>query len=470
MSTRSIPTLWRRMEALPAGAELFTRVLMFLDVVSISRLLYVEKRSRTSVRMLFSTIQTIRARLALASLCFSRLRVEFQAYYQVLETRNIPRSDDPRVPPRVVSVWTERGQVAGASMTLKPAELPGVHADGVTSRFSVYSSAMGNRPMLTNVVQTNRRIYTMVTVKLLRHGGSGDEENSSADGLVLRSFSYLKEFGEWKTPTLPEKRNLAAASIGSHRGRFDLTSQDGSVALELEVPTGTDAQTDYYLVKQATVSIHMQELLQLHFKSLRPVKSLPEPSRREVCTISIAFRSMAGNLTTRCCLPGYIVVERQHDVSPTEDTARRDQSRQQTGVEQFEVVTCRANCSSDQNIKVKLPDDPGYAWLGVRGINEAASSSRSSLYFYAVALHYGARQVPGNGDLQALQLNWLPGLLEFFPTLESRRRRCLKGNLRVVTSSNGGMLQELTLVAQRLSTSRLERYAARIESYTRHES
>ncbi|ETN02728.1 hypothetical protein PPTG_15483 [Phytophthora nicotianae INRA-310] len=173
---------------------------------------------------------------------------------------------------------------------------------------------------------------------------------------------------------------------------------------------------------------------------------------------------MAGNLTTRCCLPGYIVVERQHDVSPTEDTARRDQSRQQTGVEQFEVVTCRANCSSDQNIKVKLPDDPGYAWLGVRGINEAASSSRSSLYFYAVALHYGARQVPGNGDLQALQLNWLPGLLEFFPTLESRRRRCLKGNLRVVTSSNGGMLQELTLVAQRLSTSRLERYAAQIES------
>ncbi|ETN02730.1 hypothetical protein PPTG_15485 [Phytophthora nicotianae INRA-310] len=109
--------------------------------------------------------------------------------------------------------------------------------------------AMGNRPMLTNVVQTNLRIYTMVTVKLLRHGGSGDEENSSADGLVLRSFSYLKEFGEWKTPTLPEKRNLAAASIGSHRGRFDLTSQDGSVALELEVPTGTDAQTDYYLVK-----------------------------------------------------------------------------------------------------------------------------------------------------------------------------------------------------------------------------
>ncbi|KAG2777644.1 hypothetical protein Pcac1_g12006 [Phytophthora cactorum] len=465
MSTHSIPTLWRAMETLPAGAELFTHVLTCLDAVSIVRLLQVEKRSRRSVCKLFSAIQTIRTRLALASLCFSRLRVEFQAYFQVLETQNIPRSNDPRVPPRVVSIWTERGRVTGGVVTLKSVALPGVHADGVTARFVAESNAARNRPMLTNVVQTNRRIYTMVTVKLLRPGDNGDEDNASGDGLVLRSYSYLKEFGEWKTPTLPEKRKLAAASIGSHCGRFDLISQDGSVALELEVPTGTDAQTDYYLVKQATVSIHMQELLQLHFRLLRPIKSLPESSRREVCTISIAFRSMAGNLVTRCCVSGYIMVERQEG----EDTADQNQSRQRTGVEKFEVVTCRANCSSGQSTKVNLPGDPGYGWLEVRGINDAASSSRSCLYFYAVALHYGARRVSGHGDMRVVQLNWLPSLLELFPTLESRRRRCLKGNLRVVTSSNGGMLQELTLVGQRLPTARLERYAARVESYTRHE-
>ncbi|KAE9281618.1 hypothetical protein PR003_g27628 [Phytophthora rubi] len=201
-------------------------------------LLQVEKRSRNSARKLFAASQRARARLALASLCFSRLRVEFQAYYQVLETHNIPRSSDPRVPPRVVSLWTERGQVDGGSVTLKPNELPSVHKDGVTIRFVSDLNAAGKRPMLSNVVQRNRRIYTMVTVKLLRSNSAGENRGSATgDGLVLRSYSYLKEFGEWKTPTLPEKRMLAAASVGSRHGRFDLGSQDGSVILELEVPT-----------------------------------------------------------------------------------------------------------------------------------------------------------------------------------------------------------------------------------------
>ncbi|EEY67822.1 uncharacterized protein PITG_18210 [Phytophthora infestans T30-4] len=424
MSCRIIPTLWQKMETLPAGTELFTRVLTCLDAVSIARLLQVEKRSRRSVRKLFSTIETIRSRVALASLCFSRLRVEFQAYYQVLETQNIPRSNDPRVPPRV----------AGGAVSLKPVELPDVHANGLTAHFLAASNTAGNRPMLMNVVQTNRRIYTMITVKLLQSGDNQDRNDTSTE-LVLRSYSYLKEFGEWKTPTLPEKHKLAAANFGSHRGQFDLISQDGSVVLGLEVPRGTDAQMDYYLVKQATVSIHIQELLQVYFISLRPIKSLPEPSHREACNISITLRSIAGKLVTRCCVPGYIT---------------------RTGIENFEVVN--------------LPTDPGYAWLEVRSMNEAALSRRSCLYYYAVALHHGAKKVPGSGDSRAMQFNWLPGLLESFPTLESRQRRCLKGNLRMMTSSNGSMLQELTLVAQRLPTARLERYAARIESYTRHES
>lgn len=356
-------------------------------------------------------------------------------------------------------------------------ELPGVHNDGVTARFVTDVSTGGKRPMLTNVVQRNRRIYTMVTVKLLRSGiDSEDEASAGGNGLVLRSISYLKEFGEWMAPTMPEKRVLTAASTGSRRGRFDLCSQDGSVVLELEVPSGTDAQMDYYLVKHAAVSIHMQELLQLHFRSLRPIRSLPEPVRRQACAISIIFRSMAGDVVAGCCVSGYITVERQDgaddEATPTDGTiaAVQDRPRQRTGVEKFEVVTCRADCSSEQSINITLPSDPGYAWLEVRGVDESAASRRSSLYFYAVALHYGAQQVPDHGDLRALQLNWLPGVLESFPSLESRRRRCLKGNLRVVSSSYGNTLQELTLVAQRLPAARLERYAARIESYTRHES
>lgn len=315
-------------------------------------------------------------------------------------------------------------------MTLKPIELPNVHKDGITTRFVADANAAGKRPMLTNVVQRNRRIYTMITVKLLRSGSANDtRENAAGDGLVLRSYSYLKEFGEWKTPTLPEKRMLAVASVGSRRGRFDLCSQDGSMVLELEVPTGTDAQTDYYLVKQASVSIHMQELLQQHFHSLRPIRSLPEPSRRESCNISIAFRSMDGALVTGCCISGYITVERQDS---GEDEAAQDgqeRPRQRTGIEKFEIVTCRHDDDSERSVKMVLPTDPGYTWIEVRGTDEGAPSRRPRLYFYAVALHYGSRQVPEQRDLRVMQLNWLPGVLESFPTLESRRRRCLKGNL-----------------------------------------
>ncbi|KAF4040325.1 hypothetical protein GN244_ATG07520 [Phytophthora infestans] len=349
------------------------------------------------------------------------------------------------------------------AVSLKPVELPDVHANGLTAHFLAASNTAGNRPMLMNVVQTNRRIYTMITVKLLQSGDNQDRNDTSTE-LVLRSYSYLKEFGEWKTPTLPEKHKLAAANFGSHRGQFDLISQDGSVDLGLEVPRGTDAQIDYYLVKQATVSIHIQELLQVYFISLRPIKSLPEPSHREACNISITLRETSYTLLCAWVYYGRTAT------SSTESTTPRNQSRQRTGIENFEVVTCRGNCNSDKRTKVNLPTDPGYAWLEVRSMNEAALSRRSCLYYYAVALHHGAKKVPGSGDSRAMQFNWLPGLLESFPTLESRQRRCLKGNLRMMTSSNGSMLQELTLVAQRLPTARLERYAARIQSYTRHES
>ncbi|GMF20748.1 unnamed protein product [Phytophthora fragariaefolia] len=312
----------------------------------------------------------------------------------------------------------------------------------------------------------------MVTVKLVRSGG--DDEDTAGEGLVLRSYSYLKEFGEWKTPTLPEKRMLAAVSVGSRRGRFDLCSQDGSVVLELEVPGGTDAQTDYYLVKQASVSIHMQELLQPHFHSLRPILSLPEPARREACNISIAFRTMTGGLVGECSAPGYITVERQNgneDEAVQGEEIRQEGRGQRTAIEKFEVVTCRAEVTTEHSITIAIPNDPGLVWIEVRGADDADSLRRytRNLYFYAVALHYGSRQVPNRSDLRVVQLNWLPGILESFPTPASRHRRCLKGNLRIVTSSYDGALQELTLVAQRLPAARLGRYAARIESYTRHE-
>lgn len=67
----------------------------------------------TAVRVGIRDFQRRSARLALALYCMRSLRIEFQSYYQELETQRIARSqtNDPRVPPRVVSIWSERGKV-----------------------------------------------------------------------------------------------------------------------------------------------------------------------------------------------------------------------------------------------------------------------------------------------------------------------------------------------------------------------
>lgn len=130
--------------------------------------------------------------------------------------------------------------------------------------------------MLTSVVQTQRRIYTMVSVKLRRsRDGNGNRplDDDTSATTTVREYSYIKEFGEWVAPTPAQKR------LYDQRGapcRFDLLTQDGSLALELDVPSGADSFVDYYLVKRAVVSIHMAELLQHYFHSLRPPRAFPE--------------------------------------------------------------------------------------------------------------------------------------------------------------------------------------------------
>lgn len=180
--------------------------------------------------------------------------------------------------------WVALRQVEGGTVTLKPSALPFVHADGLTVHFSVDPS---DKPMLTNVAQTQRRIYTMVTVKLLNRSADGDSSDDGA-AIVLRQYSYVREFGEWSAPTAPEKRRFDLQS--DTPCRFDLVTRDGSVALELQVPAGAgDLQVDYYLVKKAVVNIHMAELLQHFFHSLRPTRALPTFAThfRTECVISV---------------------------------------------------------------------------------------------------------------------------------------------------------------------------------------
>lgn len=159
-------------------------------------------------------------------------------------------------------------------MTLTPSSLPLVHNDGLAAHFNVDAH---EKPMLTSVVQTQRRIYTMVSVKLRRsRDGNGNRPLADDTSAIttVREYSYIKEFGEWVAPTPAGKRLYDQR--GGATCRFDLLTQDGSLALELDVPSGADSLVDYYLVKKAVINIHMAELLQHYFHSLRPPRAFPE--------------------------------------------------------------------------------------------------------------------------------------------------------------------------------------------------
>lgn len=178
--------------------------------------------------------------------------------------------------------------MTGGNVVLKPSELPIVSEDGITLQFSGGESA-GQRPMLTHVEQNGRRIYTSVSLKIVKSTSDptlpSSTDNSSSGDVVLRTFTYVKEFGEWQTLSPVEKH--AFDQLGAHC-RYDLVSLDGSVVFELDVPSGAEAQVDYYLVKKCVVLVHMQEVLQRFFSSIRPIESLPGPSGRRPCLIRVS--------------------------------------------------------------------------------------------------------------------------------------------------------------------------------------
>lgn len=92
---------------------LVQRLLCFLHGNDV---LHLTQTHRTCLHAILPIIQQYKrrtGRLALAIWCLRHLQLEFQSYYQMLDTQRIPRSrsHDPRVPPRVVSFWSERGKV-----------------------------------------------------------------------------------------------------------------------------------------------------------------------------------------------------------------------------------------------------------------------------------------------------------------------------------------------------------------------
>lgn len=92
---------------------LVRHLLLFMHADDVLRLMRSQKRCFRSILPILQRFKRSSGRLGLALWCFQQLELEFQSYYQVLDTQQIPRSRvrDARVPPRVVSFWSERGKV-----------------------------------------------------------------------------------------------------------------------------------------------------------------------------------------------------------------------------------------------------------------------------------------------------------------------------------------------------------------------
>ncbi|KAJ0396583.1 hypothetical protein P43SY_003324 [Pythium insidiosum] len=211
-------------------------LLTFLSAADVGRLARVDRQSRRAVTRALRDFRQRSARLSLSLWVLRHLECDVQSFYQELQTHTVPRSEtgDARVPPRVVSVWAERGVVP--AIRFSSDEAPAV---------------------LANVERQGHRIYSVLTLRLRLPPRDGHQD---ARVIPLRTMTYLPASHEWRARlSAAEKTRLQRHGAMC---RFDLISADGSIALELALPPRTDALLDYYLIQRVVAVVSIQELLE----------------------------------------------------------------------------------------------------------------------------------------------------------------------------------------------------------------
>ncbi|GLE01441.1 hypothetical protein PINS_up010271 [Pythium insidiosum] len=450
------PDVWRH--------HAITRhLLTFLSAPDVGRLAQVNHQSRRAVTRALRAFRQRSARLGLALWVRRHLECEVQSFYQELETHTVSRSatGDARVPPRVVSVWAERGVVPGSQATrYRPEGLPRVldAPGGLAVRFACDDAAPA---MLTNVEQRGRRIYSVLSLQLRVPSREAEPQSRV---VPLRTLVYLPDSQEWRARlSAAEKTRLERHGAMC---RFDLVTADGCIALELALPPRTDAMLDVYLVKRIAAMVSIQELLERAAVSpLMKLAPLPMGLERRPAMAVLTFTQLNGDSVSSSSsvrITGVLWMDNQQRQADemTRDVASQRDRRETTGIERFEIVTFEAAITSEDKQPVQLPREPGYVWLKMQDL-----SVGSSRIYTTVMLHNGLQRQSASTVM--IQASWVPGTLEFYPTLQSKQRRPLKGRLHMVAHLETNQVKELSITAQHLAATRLERYAARIDSYYR---
>ncbi|KAF0683543.1 Aste57867_24400 [Aphanomyces stellatus] len=354
------------------------------------------------------------------------LRVEVLVYTQEARQYSVPRSDDPRVPPRVQTIWTEEGTVPSETVSLPMNLLPFVHPSRHLVSCSVDCRHLATKPMLVHTVRGTKSLYTVL--RIVRRGGA-----------ELRRYVYQKHKGDLTPVPVAEKQRWTDAK-SAHR--FDVASLDGACQLELHVPVHLDGMIDCFNIHRMGFFLHKHEL----FPHV-PRPALAFETTAVACHVQVAFYDMAEILVCQYHARGTLALE------PPAATASAapspPPSSVATAVQDLQVFKATFTSIADVVPWSKL-HAPGIICLSV-----FADDNPSTSLFHVVCLHAGAT------DALALTARWVPGLLEYALAPQTLERRPLKGWLTLTHATTPPQLQ---LVFQHLT--HLDRFAARLVSST----
>ncbi|ETV89290.1 hypothetical protein, variant [Aphanomyces astaci] len=378
----------------------------------------------------------LQAGVAMSRYIHRHVHIQVQVHAQEMQSHSIPRSDDPRVPPRVETVWIEHGAIPSESMSLPPVVTSVLHhprRDVVT--LQVDCRPMAPPPMLVHTVHGPKCLYSVIRV-LVTPSSTSDAPRE------LRRYVYHKHNGDLSVVSVADKRKWSVH--GRSPFRYDVLSIDGSCQMELHVPAHLDAMVDCYHIQHVGVLLSKSELF-----PLPPPRALTDLS--PALHIHLTFFDLThANLLCRLHAIGSIVEE----AVPLPSQPTRNP---RTAAETLQVFTATVDAAS---MKHPPPSDLRMTLTrpGIMCLNVSSGRQRA---FRSVALHGGT-----STSSSSLSVAWVPGVLEYALSPQTLTRRNLKGSITLSFDPTSGAPVSVRLMLQYLEPGRRQQYAVAWRSST----
>ncbi|OQS05100.1 hypothetical protein THRCLA_02717 [Thraustotheca clavata] len=409
---------------------LWTHVLSFLDDKALINVFYTSKGMRMMIKKQICRWKEIQIGIGMAKWIQKNVEIVIQVHVQEMQNQTIRRSVDMRVPPRVQSVWIERGTIESEESR-----------HGVVGSFYVAPnqrlihvefdcSKSVPRPMALHTINLARTLYTTLSLMVC--------------GKEIRRHLYHKQIGDLEAINIADK--YAWTQAGGVM-RYDVANRDKTCQLKLGLPAHLDGMVDCYYIDMVACTLHKHELFPVQYYNL-DVSPMSTNIHLEFC-----------NLTQdKCFVRKSIPCEFNLEIPQSNSMPPNQENPEtRTGIENFEIARFKSTFQPILH-DIAFLSTPGRIAMTIRHSGKD--------YYHAVMFHNGTRSSPSNN--LTLEAFWVPGVLEYSMFPDTLDRRLLKGTFSCELAADGALIS-LVVLAQHLSIARLQRYAARISSYCRKE-